>query len=384
MPERTEMVDAVDWEFLAGGPTGVPKALHALWSGDRDGRQSAYQLLADSLARFHGCTPASIAAVPFLIDVVADPAAPDRFGACQVLRMIALGDESHWLVECPDPADDRARVAALSGADRDAAQGAVEAYDAVRAGVPVYLAALASDEPPVRLHAAHLLAWFPEERDTVVPALTRLIESEPAEYAEIAAVASVAAALAGGTAADTTLVRALNIRRGAASGTGVWASVTDRLFGRHKPFPPERWAASIALARVLGDPGSDVLEQVSECLTEAGDAVLNWPFLNGDMATLAALTLAAVPDGFDPLAAGLLRSDPEEDRALRFHALVKAAFPDGPLPDGTAFPDLTDRQKTAVRTLADAEAWREGWYIEAVTTGLGLPFGDDALRAWIG
>lgn len=127
-----------------------------------------------------------------------------------------------------------------------------------------------------------------------------------------------------------------------------------------------------------------MLEQVSECLTEGGDAVLNWPFLNGDMATLAALTLAAVPDGFDPLAAGLLRSDPEEDRAFRFHALMKAAFPDGPLPDGAAFADLTDRQRTAVRTLADAEAWQEGHYVKALMSGLGLPYEDDALRAWIG
>ncbi|GGN43347.1 hypothetical protein FHR83_001812 [Actinoplanes campanulatus] len=143
MPERTDMVDAVDWESLLGGPTRVPDALHALWSGDRDGRPSAYQYLADTLLNRNDRSPASIAAVPFLIDVVADPAAPDRFGACQVLRMIALGDESYWLIECPDPAADRAGVAALSGADRDAAQWAVEAYDAVRAGVPAVRAAQA-------------------------------------------------------------------------------------------------------------------------------------------------------------------------------------------------------------------------------------------------
>jgi hypothetical protein len=347
MPERTHVVDGVDWTALTRDPrvaSGVPAALHTLWSDDEFLRRSAYNFLARALAHQGERTPVSIAAVPFLIDVLADPAAGDRFGAAQLLRMIAIGEESYWLVEHPD------------GADRTAGeQWNPDAYAAVRAYVPAFLAALATTDAVVRLHTAHLLAWFPEERDTVVPALARVIAYEPGEHAEVAAVAAVAAVLAGGTAADTSLVQALDIRRAG-------------------PVPTERWASAIGLTRLTGWPSRAVLEQLYECLLEADDPVPNWPYLDGDMATLAALTLSRldpslVGERVDQLVSRLRRTRPGQDRATLIGALVDAAFPQR----GAKLTQLTDIQLAAVRALIEADAWGDGSYVVSLLAAAGLP-----------
>jgi hypothetical protein len=347
MPERPHVVDAVDWTALTHDPrvaSGVPAALHTLWSDDEYLRRSAYNYLARALVNQGERTPVSVAAVPFLIDVLVDSAAGDRFGAAQLLRMIAIGEESYWLVEHPD------------GEDRTATEHwNPEAYAAVRAYVPAFLAVLTAADPAVRLHTAHLLAWFPEERDTVVPALARVIAYEPGEHAEVAAVAAVAAVLGGGTAADTALVQALEMRRGG-------------------PVPTERWASAIALTRLTGWPSRPVLEQLYECLFDAEDPMPNWPYLDGDLATLAALTLSRLDPSLaeervDQLVTRLRRTRPGQDRATLIGALVDAAFP----VRGGELGELTRVQRRAVRGLAEADAWNDGTYVVSLLVAAGLP-----------
>jgi len=156
-------------------------------------------------------SPAAIAAVPFLTDVVADPAAPSRFAACQVLLQIAIGEEeitlnertdfafwrreaerkagltveqlraeqAAWVAAATDPAERRAREVAVRFRDveeeREAERVNAEAYDAVRAGVPVYLTALSAGDTATRIYAAQLLAYFPEDAPVIVPALLALV-----------------------------------------------------------------------------------------------------------------------------------------------------------------------------------------------------------------
>jgi hypothetical protein len=206
MPLRLTALDAVDWASMADGsdaPAEVHGLLRAVWSSDPDVRQQAYESLADHLVHQGSRYETSSAMVPFLIDVVADRRAPDRYLACSLLRVVAIGDQSYWLTEWPDPARQReevARQAHLSRADleraraewvaaaptekirrsrewtavmndvesdRDAERWNLEAYDAVRAGVPVYVAALTSKDPALRLWASHLLPEsHPEARTT--------------------------------------------------------------------------------------------------------------------------------------------------------------------------------------------------------------------------
>jgi hypothetical protein len=307
MPERRADAEAIDWASLEvhGPAEDVPMALHAIWSPDEDLRKLGYRHLSSRLTHGGSTSPASVAAVPFLVDVVADPAAPSRFLACQVLGEIAVGEEEiildartdfaywrreaqrtadltvvqleaeqqAWVVAAADPEERSARAATAVFRDveeeREAIRVNAEAYDAVRAGVPVYLAALLGADADTRMSAAQLLAYFPEDRSAIVPALLPLIAGpDPA----VAAAAAVAAGIcARGTGEPSTVAAVTARRQRAADQAG-------------------RWAMAIALAQLLDDPGADVIADV-EAAAEKAPPLPRFPFLDGDIATVAAITL---------------------------------------------------------------------------------------------
>jgi hypothetical protein len=312
MPERRSDAESVDWASLEvyGPPEEVPVALNAIWSPDPQRRTLGYEYLRDRLVHQGSRCPASAAAVPFLIDVVADPQAPDRFVACSMLKLIALGEEEFTLNERPDFAhlrreaarkatmtveelkaeeaawieaaadpelraarEQRARYANVE-TDRLTERWDVEAYDAVRAGVPVYLDALSIDHLGTRIHAAQLLAYFPEEAASIVPALIPLIGGEDPIVASAAAVA--AGICARGTE-DPAAAAAITAR---------WERAQNLA---------ERWATAIGLAQLLNHPGPDILADV-EAATEAPALVPHFPFLDGDIAAVAAYTLDRLED----------------------------------------------------------------------------------------
>ncbi|MET8151346.1 HEAT repeat domain-containing protein [Actinoplanes sp. NPDC049668] len=312
MPERRSDAESVDWASLEvyGPPEEVPVALNAIWSTDPQRRLLGYRYLSDRFVHQGSRYPASAVAAPFLIDVVADSQAPDRFAACQVLLHIAIGDEEYTLNDRPDYAHRRresVRKAALTVEELEAEEAAwvasakdpqehaareqrarhanverdrlaerwdVEAYDAVRAGVPAYIQALSADHLGTRIYAAQLLAYFPEDAASVVPALIRVIgEEDP--------IVASAAAMAAGICARGTEDPAA-----AAAITARWEGATNLA---------ERWATAISLAQLLNHPGPDILADV-EAATEAPAPVPHLPFLDGDIAAVAAYTLDRLED----------------------------------------------------------------------------------------
>ncbi|MFB9238430.1 hypothetical protein ACFFWC_23350 [Plantactinospora siamensis] len=404
MWRRQRSWDAVDWESVqhAYGPAvEVPDLLRRLRSRDRDARRRAYQGLFGLLVHQGARYEASAAAAPFLIEIVADPKAPDRFAACQLLAAVAVGDESSWLIDRHDVANARREVErqahltraqleqeqadwAAAGstdhvrrarerrnqfsdveADRDAARWQVAAYDAVRAGIPAYLAALASTEIPLRLHAAHLLAWFPEERQSTTPALAGLIATEPEPL--VAATASVSAGLCG-RVGDPGLVGALSGRR-ASDNRG------------------ERWSAVLGLARLVPRPDRALIEELYECLFGAVGPVPHWPFLDGDMATFAALTVrdldpVAAPDRVAILVDRLNAPADDTDRYLLLRATLDTAFPNGPLPDGTAFTELSADQRGAIAGLLRSGILDDGAMVSMLLSAYNLPDEQAAMARW--
>ena len=312
MSERRGDAESVDWASLDvyGPPEEVPIALNAIWSPDPQRRALGYEYLSDRLVHQGSRYPASAAAAPFLIDVVADPDAPDRYVACSMLKLIALGEEEFTLNQRPDFAQERreaARKATMTVGEMEAEAAAwvaaaadpglraarerrvrhanverdrqseawdVEAYDAVRAGVPVYIEALSADHLGTRIYAAQLLAYFPEDAAAVVPALIPLIEGEDPIVASAAAVA--AGICARGTE-DPAAVAVISAR---------WERAENLA---------ERWATAIGLAQLLNQPGPDILADV-EAATEAPAPVPHFPFLDGDIAAVAAYTLDRLED----------------------------------------------------------------------------------------
>src|SRR5262249_20568719 len=138
-------------------------------------------------------------AVPFLLEVMADPDGQGRAEVLGLLSAIATGYDEGWL---PDPlpiaeyrraaeggeallasaarpgdddydeeSGDFAFVDGLSEEDQNRMYTFVEvaAYDAVRSGVPLFRSLLA--DPSLRIGAAYALAAFPEDAAFVLPAL---------------------------------------------------------------------------------------------------------------------------------------------------------------------------------------------------------------------
>ncbi|MBQ1013433.1 hypothetical protein KBX53_21295 [Micromonospora sp. M51] len=401
MPQRSVPAEKVDWSSVShayGPAVEIPALLRAVRSDIQEVRQGAYGDLVDLLVQQGSRFEASAAVAPYLIDIVADPAAPDRFAACQVLAAIAVGDESSWLSDRPDPSDMRAeaqRRASLSReeleaehrdwmaaapneeersarerraewgdveADRDEQRWTIEAYDAVRVGVPVYVAALEASEAAVRLYAAHLLAWFPEEEGLVGPVLAGLIRREPDPV--VAAAACVAASL-GCPHGGEALIDALSNRRGSVNRA-------------------ERWSAVLGLSRILSHPDRSLVRELYECLFGATEPVPYWPFLEGDMAGMAALTIAELTPGvagdrIDVLAERAASADHTADAFTLLTALLDAAFPDGPIPDGVGFTDLTPTRQRALWTVLSSGVMSAA---PRLLSRYNLPDSEQQLRTW--
>ncbi|MET8229936.1 hypothetical protein ABZS77_04565 [Micromonospora sp. NPDC005298] len=405
MSQRSIPAGEVDWSSVShayGPAVEIPGLLRSVRSDSQETRRGAYGDLADLLVHQGSRYEASAVVAPHLIDIVADPSAPDRFAACQVLAAIAVGDESSWLSDRSDPAEMRAEVrrrapmsreqlevrhrawvAAAANeeersarerraqwrdveADRDEERLTIEAYDAVRSGVPVYVAALEAPEAAVRLYAAHLLAWFPEEEGLLGPALADLIRREPDPV--VAATACVAAGLScpdGGEA----LIGALSTRRDSA----------DR---------GERWSAVLGLSRMVRHPDRSLVRDLYSCLFGAVTPVPHWPFLDGDMASMAALTIADLSpdvagDRVDVLAERAAAADPSTDNVTLLTALLDAAFPE-PVPDAAEFDDLTLVQRRTLATLLGGNILRSGAMVAMLLRRYNLPDSERQLRTWCG
>lgn len=218
-------LDAVDWDSLthAYGPAeDVPQLLRELRSHDAEVVDGAIHELFSNI--FHQGTryQASAYAVPFLLELAADPAVARRHQIVHLLAGLAIGYSGEYLATGFPVAELREEVAQvppevrshwtglanewmrnaasdggtafpLSEHERRALETyhALVAYDAVREGVPV-LADLAADADAELAGAAvYALAWFPERAEQIVPALAALAadDGNPVELASAAIVA---------------------------------------------------------------------------------------------------------------------------------------------------------------------------------------------------
>jgi len=388
-----ERIDDIDWGVLehAYGPAqDVPATIRALASPDADEREKARHTLYGTI--FHQGTryEATAHAVPFLLELLADPATPERPDLAHLLALLAVGYDEQWLpgtfpvplyrtravggdallraappivdewadddVDLDDDDDDDEEgdedryswYESLSDEDAAALYSHVElaAYDAVRAGVPVFRSLLADDDPALRTAAAYALAWFPEDAARSVAALApaTVPSGDDTAFVLAAATALVALGLLGPDGLDPTVLDA--------------ALADDREL--------LRWGAAVALAELQGaDAGREV---VAELLTWAGGPTGerdDVPFLRGDIGGVAVLALRRLDDtyadvAFDALLARL-RSVSGMPAVTVLHEALRHAWPDGGPPEGTPFAALTDPQQRLLRVLAGSPAtWRLG------------------------
>jgi hypothetical protein len=296
-----ERLDDVDWDRIchAYGPASdVPDQIRDLCAADPDLREKARWQLYGNI--FHQGTryEATAYAVPFLLEVLADPEGADKAELVLLLAAIAVGYDEFWLPDglpiaehrrtaeggamvlaaAPHPGDDgfddegdAEYIEALSEREQEAmlAHVTVAAHDAVRRGVPLFRALLGHGDPQLRAVSAYTLGWFPEDRDGSVPALATLASPSYIDDA-IAATARVSLGL-----------------------LGVAGEFDD-------PRPLVRWATAVAQVRVHGaGAGQEALDELRRWASGAGRDE-RVPFLDGDLVGYATLVLDQLERG-DPV-----------------------------------------------------------------------------------
>ncbi|MFI9625943.1 HEAT repeat domain-containing protein [Streptomyces sp. NPDC052042] len=421
-------LDALDWANLThayGRATDVPEQIRALRSADRAVRESALGELHANI--FHQGTryQASAAAVPFLLELVADPSAPMRPALLGLLTALAIGyDDAHlpagyaiaahreaaeggpelladaeaWMSAGPDVPD--ARPGPEEDADEEE-EGEEEeedddelpplyayldeltddeqtrlhaffelaAYDAVRAGLPIVRALLGAEDSDLRTAAAHTLAWFPEEAAATLPPLIPLADDpDPV----VAATALVAVGLLAGPGSE----RVVPLLHAALDDTRELV----------------RWGAATALVRLNGpEAGHRAVQELRSRLAgqaERGDEV---PFLDGDVRGHAALSLCLLGDAHaDDTYTALLASLPDisgTEALTVVQAALGLAFPEGAPPGEVPFAALDDRGRRLVRVLAQSPGT---WLVDGrpfgnfamLVSGYGLPGDAQAMAAY--
>jgi HEAT repeat len=400
LPVVLEGLSDVAWaglEHAHGSAADVPGLLRALRAAEPEVRKKAQWHLYGNI--FHQGTryEASAYAAPFLIELLADPATPERNEILGLLTSLAIGYDESWLpgpfpvasyrqravggeqvlraAPAPTGDEDDGRYQyweSLDEQDQDRMFAHVElsAYDAVRAGVPLYCALLADEDPAVRIAAAYALAWFGEDAFASVGPLTSAA-GDP--RMPVAATALVALGLVG--TADPIAVRVVR------------AAVTDDR-------DLVRWAAAVALARLHG-PAADPAVAAELLAWTGGDnpAHREVPYLDGDVSGLAGLALRQLGDAhaeaaFDALLSRIPTVDGPESLPIVGEAL-RRAFPDGRLVEGTRFADLDTRQQRLLRTLAASPStW--GWgqapvfgNFMGMVLAYGLPYNPEAMRTFV-
>ncbi|MBL9102210.1 MAG: tetratricopeptide repeat protein [Myxococcales bacterium] len=175
-----ERLQTVDWNALThayGAAADVPDLLRALADPDRQVRKDAYWELYGNI--FHQGTryPATAPAIPFLLELLADPATPDRHELLLLVTHLVTGqfsvaaDPVMYAGES-DGARDRSDTLDYSDILRDV-------YRAAEVGLPLYLDLVQHAETAaVRGAAAFLLACLWTHAATVVPVLRRRLARE--------------------------------------------------------------------------------------------------------------------------------------------------------------------------------------------------------------
>jgi hypothetical protein len=249
------------------------------------------------------------------------------------------------------------------------------AYDAVRAGVPLFRSLVAGDDPALRTAAAYALAWFPEDAAGSLAALApaTVPAGDDAESLLAAGCALVALGLLGGT---EDAVAAATV-----------ALADDREL--------VRWGAAVALAGLQGPYVGR--EAVAELLTWAGGPAGerdDVPFLRGDIGGVAALALRHLGEAHADVVFDALLSRLREVSGMPavtvLYELLRRAWPDGKRPEDTPFAALTAPQQRAVRLLAESPStWRYGDFdglfgnFTMLLSQYGLPRDPDQMRAYI-
>ncbi|MER5961176.1 PBS lyase [Streptomyces sp. NPDC002057] len=179
-------IEEVDWASLghAYGPADdVPELLRGLASADLAERETALDGMYGAVHHQGDVYDSTLACIPFLLELVADPAVQDRGSIVELLTSIGgiELDDDEELLDALDP-DDEEFIPAANYA---------MAAAAIAAGADVFLGLVSDADPEVRLAAPCALASLHPEPATVLTLLRERLTVERDTEVRLALVAAV-------------------------------------------------------------------------------------------------------------------------------------------------------------------------------------------------
>lgn len=312
-------LDEVDWGSLThayGSAEDVPGLLRDLLSHDEGVREEALYELFGNIYHQGSRYEASAYAVPFLLEMLDDPATPDRVRILELLSGLAVGDgEAYLATGVPDrdlwPADEAA------------------VYEAVAGGMPLLLELAGDTDAELAGQAIQTLSWYPDHAAEIVPTLVRIAGDERQPVA-LAAAATMALGL---------------VLRG--RGTHDFDPLlTAHLHGDEASL---RWSAAVAWAHIAG----------SDLPVMAVDQLRAWA--DGSWSREADLSLRLL-DSVAPgvarevrlaLTTAVLAEEPKSNWHNHFNAVLAHAFPYCHHDHGLGFAELTAAQRAVVTWLVE-------------------------------
>lgn len=173
-------IDEVDWasmEHAYGPADDVPALLRGLASADPSEREAALDGMYGAVHHQGDVYACTLACIPFLFELVVDPAVPDRGGVVELLTSIGgidVDEEDIGEAEDEDDAEGAANYAMAAAA--------------VSAGAGVFFALMADEDPGVRVSAPLALATLHGSPDRVLTLLRERLTVEPDDEVRLALV----------------------------------------------------------------------------------------------------------------------------------------------------------------------------------------------------
>jgi hypothetical protein len=176
-----EGLNRIDWGKLThayGAATDVPDLIRGLASQTKQAREAAIYELYGNI--FHQGTryQATAHAVPFLIELLESATVAGKDRIVLLLVDCATGYAEEYLPRGLDIGTWRAQLKDLPDENGKYLQWYLDAYEAVRRGVPTFVRLANEMDGEVRLAASYALAWFREDARTSIEVVRQRLERE--------------------------------------------------------------------------------------------------------------------------------------------------------------------------------------------------------------
>jgi hypothetical protein len=358
-----ENLDRVDWKkarHAYGSAANVPALLRGLASEDASVRGDALDRLQGNIFHQGRRFEAAALAVPFLFELVLDPATPDREDLVFFLVSLALGDESKFLPFSATPAELPQRWTAEERA----------AYDAVAERV-ASLVPLLREAEPLRLAAAYALGWFPHSAAGMTAGtagdVRRAYEASTDETMRVTMLIALAMVSLHGPDKDE-VVSFFRRVHGSDGSTTIRASAA---------------AGLVLLGAIDGD--DDVVQTISTAIINGSTGDTNFPWNDGDFTGYLTLVLPFAAIGREAAVTATLIDGLAHAQA-RAKLPITCALLNVVVPS-TDYRALSDLQRRALKAIDEHGQWYSngGTFVNFAlkVQGSDLPSDRDDFRSFV-